>query len=45
MNLDHPPPQDPLTEARLELLRQLEDWLDTPMLVLAFAWLALLIVE
>jgi hypothetical protein len=45
MNLDRSPPQCALTKERLELLRQLDDWFDTPMLVLAFAWLALLVVE
>ena len=34
-----------LDSQRLELLARLEDWLETPMLVLAFAWLALLVVE
>ncbi len=30
---------------RLELLHELEDWLETPMVVLGFVWLALLVVE
>jgi voltage-gated potassium channel len=34
-----------LRTQRYELLEQLEDWLETPMLVLAFVWLGLLIVE
>lgn len=34
-----------LERERYELLQQLEDWLETPLLVLAFVWLALLIVE
>jgi voltage-gated potassium channel len=34
-----------LERERYELLRRLEDWLEAPMLVLAFVWLALLIVE
>lgn len=34
-----------LERERYELLQRLEDWLETPMLVLAFAWLALLILE
>lgn len=34
-----------LERERYELLQRLEDWLETPMLVLAFVWLALLIVE
>jgi voltage-gated potassium channel len=34
-----------LKRERYEVLKRLEDWLETPMLVLAFVWLALLIVE
>lgn len=34
-----------LERERYELLQRLEDWFDTPMLVLAFVWLALLIIE
>ncbi len=34
-----------LKRERHELLQRLEDWLETPMLVLAFVWLALLVVE
>jgi voltage-gated potassium channel len=37
--------KEDLRAQRYELLEQLEDWLETPMLVLAFVWLALLIVE
>jgi voltage-gated potassium channel len=33
------------TEERWETLRQLEEWLEKPMLVLGFVWLALLVVE
>src|SRR5919107_215155 len=41
-----PPPERPLIDAeRRELLGRLEDWLETPMLVLGFVWLALLILE
>ena len=41
-----PPPQRPLIDAeRRELLGRLEAWLETPMLVLGFVWLALLILE
>jgi voltage-gated potassium channel len=41
-----PPPERPLLDAeRRELLARLEDWLETPMLVLGFVWLALLILE
>lgn len=34
-----------LDHERSEVLQQLEDWLETPMLVLGFAWLGLFIVE
>jgi voltage-gated potassium channel len=41
-----PPPERALVDAeRRELLGRLEDWLETPMLVLGFVWLALLILE
>lgn len=40
-----PPPQPELETERKEILAQLEDWLETPMLVLGFVWLALLIIE
>lgn len=36
---------DATTENRESLLRQLEGWLETPMIVLSFAWLALVLVE
>jgi voltage-gated potassium channel len=39
------PGKEELERERYELLQRLEDWLETPMLVLAFAWLALLIGE
>ncbi len=40
------PPERPQLDAeRRELLARLEDWLETPMLVLGFVWLALLILE
>lgn len=45
MNNPLQPPEQSLSQARGEVLQQLEDWLDTPMLVLSFAWLALFIVE
>ncbi|HSP59048.1 MAG TPA: ion transporter [Halomonas sp.] len=42
-------PQAPVEEAlekeRHELLQRLEDWLEVPMLILAFVWLALLVGE
>lgn len=34
-----------LARERYELLQRLEDWMEAPMLVLAFAWLALLVGE
>ncbi len=34
-----------LARQRLKILRQIEDWLETPMLVLGFVWLVLLVVE
>lgn len=37
--------EEELSRERYELLQRLEDWLETPMLVLAFVWLALLVVE
>ena len=39
------PGQEALERERYELLQRLEDWLDTPMLILAFVWLALLVGE
>jgi len=39
------PLQQDLDNERQALLEQLQDWLETPMLVLAFAWLALFVVE
>jgi voltage-gated potassium channel len=38
-------PRSVLNEERWAVLRQLEDFLETPMLVLGFVWLALLIIE
>jgi len=37
--------EEALRKERYELLQRLEDSLETPMLVLAFVWLALLVVE
>lgn len=34
-----------LQKERGEVLQQIEDWLETPMLLLSFGWLALLVVE
>jgi voltage-gated potassium channel len=42
---DSQPPEQSLSEARSEVLQQLEEWLDLPMLVLSFVWLALFVVE
>ncbi|HUE97850.1 MAG TPA: ion transporter [Anaerolineales bacterium] len=39
------PEQDALERERSELLQRLEDWLEVPMLILAFVWLALLVGE
>lgn len=39
------PGKEALERERYELLQRLEDWLETPMLILAFAWLALLVGE
>ena len=39
------PGKEALERERYELLQRLEDWLETPMLVLGFAWLALLVME
>lgn len=41
---DHSEPRGLDRELR-RLLRELEDWLETPMVVLAFVWLVLMIVE
>lgn len=38
-------PQKALEQQRNEILQQLEDWLEIPMLLLSVVWLALLIVE
>jgi voltage-gated potassium channel len=37
--------KEALDRERYELLRRLEDWLETPMLILAFVWLVLLVRE
>jgi voltage-gated potassium channel len=46
---DHPDAKatdaEELKRERYELLQRLDDWLETPMLVLAFVWLVLLVVE
>jgi voltage-gated potassium channel len=40
-----PPPKYVLEQEQSEILQQLEEWLEIPMLVLSFVWLALFIVE
>lgn len=45
MNNLSPPEKQALNQERREVLQQLEDWLETPMLVLSFAWLALFLIE
>lgn len=37
--------KEDIKNERLEILHQLEDWLETPMFVLSFIWLALFIIE
>ena len=39
------PEKQLVNEQRIEIVRQLEDWLELPMLVLSFVWLALLVIE
>lgn len=39
------PEQEAFENERLEVLVQLDEWLDTPLVVLGFMWLALLVVE
>lgn len=45
MNNQSTPEKQALNKERREVLEQLEDWLETPMLVLGFAWLVLFIIE
>lgn len=40
-----PPTKEVLERERYELLQRIQDWLEMPMLILAFAWLALLVME
>lgn len=44
-NQGMPPEKQVLHQERIEILQQLEDWLETPMLVLSFAWLVLFVIE
>lgn len=41
----NPSDKQALEQERNQILQQLEDWLETPMLVLAFVWLGLFIIE
>lgn len=45
MNNLSTPEKQALNQERREVLQQLEDWMETPMLVLGFAWLALFVIE
>lgn len=45
MDNQTPPTQEDLANERQALLQWLQDWLEVPMVVLAFIWLALLVVE
>jgi voltage-gated potassium channel len=45
MNSFKLPEKQAIEQERAEILQQLEDWLDLPMLVLSFVWLALFILE
>lgn len=39
------PAQEAIARERFEVLRQLEDWMEVPLLFLGFAWLALLVID
>ncbi|MCL1468822.1 ion transporter [Argonema galeatum] len=43
--MNQPNQKRELEKERSEVLEQLEDWLETPMLLLGFGWLALLVVD
>ena len=45
MNNFSTPEKQALNQERREVLQQLENWLETPMLVLGFAWLVLFLIE
>lgn len=45
MNKLSTPEKQAFARQRFEVLQQLADWLEMPMLVLGFAWLALFIIE
>lgn len=42
---DQGPAHQEIEKERFEILEQLEDWLETPLLILGFVWLALLVIE
>lgn len=42
---DREPVRQEIDRERFEILEQLEDWLETPLVILGFVWLALLVVE
>jgi voltage-gated potassium channel len=42
---DSPKQQEEFSQNRYELLQQLEDFLDLPLAILGFAWLALLVAD
>jgi voltage-gated potassium channel len=45
MNKLEPPERQILDQERMEILEQLEDWLELPVLILGFVWLILLVVD
>lgn len=42
---DRPEPEQAIEHEQQQILQQLEDWLELPMLVLSFVWLGLFVVE
>lgn len=44
-NVDLLPPKRALEQEQSEILQQIEDWLEIPMLFLSFVWLALFVIE
>ena len=45
MSDSNPASKQSIDRERREILQQIEEWLETPMLLLSFVWTALLIVE
>ena len=45
MNTPNLAEKQAIEQEQSEIFQQLEDWLEAPMLVLAFVWLALFIIE